>query len=182
MKKRIFTIAIGFFLVLVTMFLLIGAFLLNRQGNGHNNVGQMKVALNEVHQLGRLFEDEEWNEAYSHLEETIDIQEKSDSWLVLILPLILYSLSMAALLFYIYRKMIVPFENLEQYAEELARGNFDVGLQYERENYFGEFTWAFDNMRKEIVAARKRETDAIENNKLIISSLSHDIKTPIASI
>ena len=37
-------------------------------------------------------------------------------------------------------------------------------------------------MRKEITKARSCEREAIENNKTVIATLSHDIKTPIASI
>jgi signal transduction histidine kinase len=37
-------------------------------------------------------------------------------------------------------------------------------------------------MRSEIKKARRCEKEAIENNKTVIASLSHDIKTPIASI
>lgn len=55
-------------------------------------------------------------------------------------------------------------------------------LKYERCNYFGAFTWAFDSMRKEIIKARAAEREAVENNKTVIATLSHDIKTPVASI
>ncbi|MCM1160988.1 MAG: HAMP domain-containing histidine kinase [Roseburia sp.] len=71
---------------------------------------------------------------------------------------------------------------LENYAGEIAKGNLDISLPYERTNYFGEFTWAFDHMRGEIIRARACEKEAIENNKTVIAILSHDIKTPIASI
>ena len=52
----------------------------------------------------------------------------------------------------------------------------------DRGNFFGDFTWAFDNMRKEIVKSRNAEKTAIENNKTVVATLSHDIKTPVASI
>lgn len=78
--------------------------------------------------------------------------------------------------------MLAPFQKLEQYAGELAKGNLDVSLDYERTNFFGAFTWAFDHMREELIRARKREEYAIQENKTIIATLSHDIKTPIASI
>ena len=65
---------------------------------------------------------------------------------------------------------------------EVAKGNFDLPLNYERSNYFGAFTWAFDSMRKEITRSRMAEREAIENNKTVIATLSHDIKTPITSI
>lgn len=83
---------------------------------------------------------------------------------------------------YVYKSVIKPFHKLEGYADKLAAGEFDTALDYERTNYFGRFTWAFDSMRREIVKARACEREAIDNNKTVIASLSHDLKTPVASI
>ena len=83
---------------------------------------------------------------------------------------------------FVYVSILRPFDKLQIFAETIAQGNFDVPLNYERTNYFGQFTWAFDCMRKEITKARSCEREAIENNKTVIATLSHDIKTPIASI
>lgn len=83
---------------------------------------------------------------------------------------------------YLYYKILRPFHTLENYADRVAKGDFDISLNYERTNFFGAFTWAFDHMREEISHARKNEADAIRENKTIIATLSHDIKTPIASI
>lgn len=99
--------------------------------------------------------------------------------------LIMYIVCMAFLLvvyFYLYLTILKPFHRLEDYASEIANGNLNISLSYERKNIFGAFTWAFDHMRKEIVKARNCEKEAIENNKTVIATLSHDIKTPIASI
>lgn len=82
----------------------------------------------------------------------------------------------------LYFKVLKPFEKLKGFAERIAKGNFDIPLDYERSNYFGAFTWAFDSMRKEITKARACEKESAENNKTVIATLSHDIKTPIASI
>ena len=83
---------------------------------------------------------------------------------------------------YTYFAVLRPFAKLEKYAGQLAAGNFDIPLDYERKNYFGKFTWAFDSMRREIISARAGEKQAVENNKTVIATLSHDIKTPVASI
>lgn len=83
---------------------------------------------------------------------------------------------------YVYGTLIRPFRKLEDYAGEVAKGNLDIPLLYERNNMFGAFTWAFDHMRREIKKARSCEKEAIENNKTVVATLSHDIKTPIASI
>lgn len=95
---------------------------------------------------------------------------------------ILGVLYVATLFLYVYEKILKPFDKLEKYAEKVAGGDLDITLEYEQTNYFGAFTWAFDHMREEIKYARKREQEAIEGNKTVIASLSHDIKTPIASI
>lgn len=83
---------------------------------------------------------------------------------------------------YTYFVIVRPFEKMEKFAAEISRGNFDVEINYEKKNLFGAFTWAFDHMRKEIIKARSCEKEAIENNKTVIATLSHDIKTPVASI
>ena len=93
--------------------------------------------------------------------------------------ILIYMLVTALIL---YVKILRPFEKLKDYAGEVAKGNLDVPLGYEKTNFFGEFTWAFDHMRKELLSAKKNEQKAIEQNKTIIATLSHDIKTPIASI
>ncbi len=84
--------------------------------------------------------------------------------------------------FYVWFRILRPFGKLEAFAGRVAEGNLDVPLTYERTNFFGAFTWAFDHMREEINLARKNEAAAVNENKTIIATLSHDIKTPIASI
>ena len=91
-------------------------------------------------------------------------------------------LFMAMVFIYVYLNVLRPFDKMKDYASEIAKGNFDLPLDYERSNYFGAFTWAFDSMRKEITRSRMAEREAIENNKTVIATLSHDIKTPITSI
>lgn len=89
---------------------------------------------------------------------------------------------LASVMGYVYVSVLRPFDKMKAYAAEIAKGNFDVPLDYSRSNYFGQFTWAFDSMRREITKARANEREAVENNKTVIATLSHDIKTPIASI
>lgn len=88
----------------------------------------------------------------------------------------------ATVFIYVWFAILRPFNKLQDFAERVAGGDFSLPLEYERTNYFGRFTWAFDCMRREISVARECEREAIENNKTVIASLSHDIKTPVASI
>lgn len=86
------------------------------------------------------------------------------------------------LFYYINRSIWKPFAALGQYSDEIAKGNFNVTIPYQRSNYFGAFTWAFDHMREELIKSKQNEEKAVQDHKTIIASLSHDIKTPIASI
>lgn len=82
----------------------------------------------------------------------------------------------------LYRKMVLPFHKLEGFAERIAGGNLDVPLEMDRENLFGVFTESFDIMRTELKRARLAEAEANAEKKELAAKLSHDIKTPVASI
>nr|WP_294492502.1 HAMP domain-containing sensor histidine kinase [uncultured Anaerosporobacter sp.] len=159
------------------------------------------VKLNEVEKLlekSIMGENKEIAETdYIKIQETIhDLQDsmrgqKSKSGLeqhkkqLFYLGTLLYIIfiSNVLLLFgYIYHVVIKPFDRLTDFATSVSRGDFDTPVQYERKNLFGAFTWAFDSMRCEVKASRKAQELAIENNKTVIATISHDIKTPIASI
>lgn len=143
--------------------------------------GEYVIALNEIEILSNQGNYEEMNLKINELQEIIIKEDKINNLNIILIGSIAIVLIIIVFI-YIYFKILRPFEKMKDYAQDLARGNFDTKLDYERENYFGEFTWAFDSMRKEIITSRASEKAAIENNKTVIATLSHDIKTPIASI
>lgn len=75
-----------------------------------------------------------------------------------------------------------PFKRMESFAANVARGNLDIPLPMGRNNPFGAFTESFDLMREQLAAARQSEYEANRSKKELVASLSHDIKTPVASI
>ena len=180
MKKRIFLITISFIIVMVIITII---FCVNGyKANTDALKAEQLVNINEIKQLinnGKYDEaivlvdgiDNYLRETNNHFNPTLIIINASISSLFVIIVFL-----------YVYFSILRPFDKLKSFANEIAMGNFDIPLNYERSNYFGKFTWAFDSMRSEIIKARKCETEAIENNKTVIASLSHDIKTPIASI
>lgn len=95
--------------------------------------------------------------------------------LSLILFIIFYSL-------FIDHFIFQPFRRLRKFAGRVAEGNFDIPLEMDRGNLFGAFTESFDLMRDELAKARESERQANESKKELVTSLSHDIKTPVASI
>ncbi|MBO9599265.1 MAG: HAMP domain-containing histidine kinase [Cohnella sp.] len=75
-----------------------------------------------------------------------------------------------------------PFKELRSFAAHIARGNLDLPLKVRPGNPFGAFTESFDIMREELAAARESEYAANRSKKELVASLSHDVKTPVASI
>lgn len=146
--------------------------------------GQYVVELNEVKQLydsGAKDADGKLDAVMDELREHKRDNDKSGLRNIVLIYIIVVCIVLA-LFIYIYVCVLRPFDELEDYASHLAAGDMDTELKYRRVNMFGSFTWAFDHMRTEIMHARRREQEAIENNKTVIATLSHDIKTPIASI
>ena len=83
---------------------------------------------------------------------------------------------------YVKKSILKPFEKLNFFAARVAEGNLDMPLEMDRGHVFGEFTESFDLMRSELKKARIAEKKASDEKKEIIAKLSHDIKTPVASI
>lgn len=83
---------------------------------------------------------------------------------------------------YIYTTLLKPFQQLQNFAVNVARGNLDIPLNMDKNNYFGAFTESFDLLREELDAARQREYETNRSKKELVATLSHDIKTPVASI
>ena len=91
-------------------------------------------------------------------------------------------LLMTGLLYYIWVHIIVPFGRLNDVPKELARGNLAVPISEEKSRFFGKFTWGVNLLRESIEESRKKEITMQRDKKLLLLSLSHDIKTPLSAI
>ena len=88
----------------------------------------------------------------------------------------------AGYMFYLDRIAVRPFKGLKEFAQRVAGGNLDIPLKMDRGNLFGAFTESFDIMRSELKKARLAEAKANASKKELTAKLSHDIRTPAASI
>lgn len=181
MKSKLFCAA-AVFAVIIAVITAVFCFS-SQNTNPDEQRSENLVAVNEIIQLAEDGESSQIAEKAQLLLESIRNSEQTtvNNNSIIIFGSIML-LVVCIVFLYIYYAILRPFEKMQRFAEEISSGNFDIPLEYERSNYFGKFTWAFDNMRREITKARASEKEAIENNKTVIATLSHDIKTPIASI
>lgn len=181
MKRKILGMTIIFSLAVM---LLSGWFYYSAKGVGvQDKKSDYIVALNEISMLNKNGNDRLAEKKIAALQEDIRLLQEKESGVNFIPVLCFVCILFFVVAFgYIYLAILRPFDKMREFAVKISAGDFNLPLKYQRSNYFGEFTWAFDSMRKEITKARTCEKEAIDNNKTVIATLSHDIKTPIASI
>ena len=112
------------------------------------------------------------------------INRNRDVRLFILLCILLIAVISIGLAGYVYvnKTILKPFNNLQNFAKNITTGNLDVPLEMDRNYNFGAFSESFDLMRDELKRARENERAADRSKKELVASLSHDIKTPVASI
>lgn len=73
------------------------------------------------------------------------------------------------------KKMLLPIRNLNYATEEISKGNFNIELPIPSDFELGTLTAKFNKMVKELNSIETLRND-------FISNVSHEIKTPIATI
>ncbi len=87
-----------------------------------------------------------------------------------------------SVMLYIKFSILAPFERLTDVPYELSKGNLTAPVKETRNRFFGRFIWGVDMLRENIEQQKKRELDLQRDKKMLLLSLSHDIKTPLSAI
>ncbi len=87
-----------------------------------------------------------------------------------------------AFLFYIKQKILMPFYRLSEVPYELSKGNLTIPLKENKNRFFGRFVWGMDLLRENLEEQKARELELQKEKKVLLLSLSHDIKTPLSAI
>ncbi|MED1913846.1 HAMP domain-containing sensor histidine kinase [Bacillus thuringiensis] len=104
-------------------------------------------------------------------------------FIALILSLLtIVALTNGVLTFLVSRSIIRPLYALKQAANEIKEGNLEHPVQLHRKDELGELGEAFEEMRGRLYDSIHLQLQYEENRKQLISSISHDLKTPITGI
>lgn len=85
-------------------------------------------------------------------------------------------------LWYIRQQIIRPFHLLHEIPCELARGNLQWEPEENQNRFFGKFVWGIGMLREELEKSRKRAWKLEKEKKMLLLSISHDIKIPLSAI
>ncbi len=147
------------------------------EGSGNTEeIKELKkqYGLNYYYQDGKLVVYSDYGEKFQ--------EAKQYAILTLVLFAVIAVIIIVIFFLSINKNIITPFYKLQYFAATVAKGDLNVPLLMDRDNIFGAFTESFDIMREELALAKENEKRANESKKELVASLSHDIKTPLASI
>jgi signal transduction histidine kinase len=83
---------------------------------------------------------------------------------------------------YIRVMILKPFDRLKDVPYALSKGNLTEPLKEGKKRFFGKFIWGLDMLRENMEQQKERELNLQRDRKMLLLSLSHDIKTPLAAI
>lgn len=84
--------------------------------------------------------------------------------------------------FWIYRSMITPIYKLKAATKNIRDGNLDFVLKPEGSDEISELCEDFEEMRQRLKTNAEEKIAFDQDNKELISNISHDLKTPITAI
>lgn len=83
---------------------------------------------------------------------------------------------------HIRQNILMPYYEFSDMPYELAKGNLTKPIKENKNKYFGRFLWGMDLLRENLEQSRQKELELQKEKKVLLISLSHDIKTPLNAI
>lgn len=99
-----------------------------------------------------------------------------------ILTVVVSILLGTALTMWMYKSVISPIKKLNNAIRKVAMGNLDFSCKSTATDEFGQLFNSFDKMRERTKSSIERQIASEEENKELISNISHDLKTPLTAI
>ena len=101
---------------------------------------------------------------------------------IIIMMIVIIVLTGAVLVVWIYTSVMSPMKKISAAARNIADGNLEFELTYNKNDEFGSIYKDFEHMRKRLKESAEQKIESDNENKILISNISHDLKTPITSI
>lgn len=108
--------------------------------------------------------------------------DKTSTVIILNIILGVMSAVIIAVMLYVRFKILAPFEKLTDIPYELSKGNLTAPVKETKNRFFGRFIWGVDMLRENMEQQKERELNLQRDKKMLLLSLSHDIKTPLSAI
>ncbi len=101
-------------------------------------------------------------------------------WIIVAVAIL--ALSGMVLTMWLYKSIVKPLHLLKAATENIKEGNLNFNVKAEANDEIGELCIAFEEMRKKLKEQIDISMQYEQDNKELISNISHDLKTPITAI
>lgn len=110
--------------------------------------------------------------------------EKNRLILLILISASLFSLFLGSLMMLHWQRkhLSKPLKKLREAAYSITEGNLDFALKTDGEDEFSELIESFEIMRQRLWDNAQDRLQYEQDNKLLISNISHDLKTPLTAI
>ncbi|RSK28591.1 sensor histidine kinase [Bacillus sp. HMF5848] len=96
--------------------------------------------------------------------------------------LITFTTLIVLFIVYVSRHILTPIEQLNDATLLMSDGDFSYPLTYKSRTELGQLTIAFQQMRHRLADSIKERQKQEQSRRELIASISHDLRTPLASI
>lgn len=145
------------------------------------NIATLYVNKNGLHTcIKPLIIDDEVR-GYVRFDYMFGKRSKAVIWLAEGILFLTYTLVLV-LLFYIRVHILRPFHEISELPFELSKGHLRTDLNESRNRFFGRFIWGLAMLRDTLSDSKEKELKLLKEKKLLLLSLSHDIKIPLSAI
>lgn len=93
-----------------------------------------------------------------------------------------FTITNVVIIFTFSKKVINPLRKLQAAAGKISQGNLDFEIIEDGDAQIRELCRSFEKMRLKLVEASYTQKKYDDSRKVLFSSISHDLKTPITSI
>jgi signal transduction histidine kinase len=98
------------------------------------------------------------------------------------LVLFIFTVMIISALLYVRNSILKPFNILSEMPYELSKGNLKEDIKENKNRYFGKFVWGINVLRENLDHHKIKQLKLEKEKKLLLLSISHDIKTPLNTI
>ena len=145
------------------------------------NVATFYVNKNGVHTSVKPLYIQEQLEGYVRFDYVLGSDEDSLFWVMEGVLFLVFGLVMC-LLCYIRWYILKPFHAIRELPYELSKGHLKVDLEESKNRFFGRFIWGLSMLRDTLSDSKGKELTLLKEKKLLLLSISHDIKIPLSAI
>ena len=145
------------------------------------NIATFYVNKNGVHSSIKPLIINHKIKGYVRFDYTLETKNDSMIWLIESILFVAFLL-VFSLLIYIRIHILKPFYLMSEMPFELSKGHLAMDLEENKNRFFGRFLWGLAMLRDTLSDSKAKELKLLKEKKLLLLSISHDIKIPLSAI